>query len=363
MKVERGRNRKVAALPGHVSVLVDLDVDGIAELIKIRHGWLGCNILSGICLPNHVTYNQMWYILFVILSIGLILAALVVGLLPRKKPIVETQKVAVVNKQSSKEDGQHQRKEATKKVNHYDLGVLVIAKNEHMIVREFIEHYKQQGADHIYLIDNGSNDDMLDRIKDYIQSNYVSVHERPQKYMQASHYNDLFHKVLKHECEWVALVDIDEYAYGLEKPLRDVLMGPESNEIDYYHLPWTMYGSSGYDRQPDKIRESFVWRKQGKNPTTKAIFRSTAVTVLFIHDHTRTPEARYAFTPEDDAPIQLNHYAIMSREYFETTKMTRGAADNPAHDNVRDWDYFARYDSDMTRKDTRLADITINGYT
>jgi len=300
-----------------------------------------------------------WYILFLALSIGLILTALVLGLLPRKKPIVEKK----ADTEYSKTTDDTVNRQSDEKENHYDLGVLVIAKNEHMIVREFVEHYKQQGADHIYLIDNGSDDDMLDRIKDYIQSNYVSVYDRPQKHMQAPHYNDVFNKVIKHECEWVAVVDIDEYAYGREKPLRDVLMGPESDEIDYYHLPWTMFGSSGYDRQPDKIRKSFVWRKQGKSPTTKAIFRSTAVTVLFLHDHTRTPEARYVYTPEDDAPIQLNHYAIMSREYFETTKMTRGDADNSNHDNVRDWEYFARYDSDMTRKDTRLADIAIGDYT
>lgn len=301
----------------------------------------------------------MWQALFVVLTIGLLVAALVLGLTPQKKPIVEDKTTAssTTNSQTSNRS----TNDAKRKENHYDLGILVIAKNEHMIVREFVEHYKQQGAGHIYLIDNNSDDNMLDQIKDYIQSNYVSVHERPRKYMQAPHYNDVFNKVIKHECEWVALVDIDEYAYGLEKPLRDVLMGPESEEIDYYHLPWTMFGSSGYDRQPEKIRESFVWRRPDKDPTTKAIFRSTAVTVLFLHDHTRTPEARYVYIPEDDAPIQLNHYAIMSKEYFETTKMTRGAADNPAHDNVRDWDYFARYDANMTQKDTRLAVIASRG--
>ena len=51
-------------------------------------------------------------------------------------------------------------------------------------------------------------------------------------------------------------------------------------------------------------------------------------------------------TPTVDNPQQLslNHYAIMSREYFSKVKMTRGDADNQKVDNIRDWNYFDRYD-------------------
>jgi hypothetical protein len=42
--------------------------------------------------------------------------------------------------------------------------------------------------------------------------------------------------------------------------------------------------------------------------------------------------------------MQLNHYLVQSKQYFKEVKMTRGAADIPAHENLRDWTYFKQHD-------------------
>jgi hypothetical protein len=52
--------------------------------------------------------------------------------------------------------------------------------------------------------------------------------------------------------------------------------------------------------------------------------------------------------------IQLNHYAIQSKEFFEKVKMARGTADGLI--NVRDWEYFKQYDF-KDQEDTKLKSL------
>ena len=40
----------------------------------------------------------------------------------------------------------------------YYLSIVAIFKNESWILKEWIEHYLNQGVDHFFLIDNGSTD-------------------------------------------------------------------------------------------------------------------------------------------------------------------------------------------------------------
>ena len=49
----------------------------------------------------------------------------------------------------------------------YKISVLVMFKNESMIIKEWFEHYLNEGVEHFYLIDNGSTDDYYEKIKIY----------------------------------------------------------------------------------------------------------------------------------------------------------------------------------------------------
>jgi glycosyltransferase involved in cell wall biosynthesis len=50
----------------------------------------------------------------------------------------------------------------------YYLSVLSIFKNETMNLKIWIEHYLWQGVEHFYLIDNGSDDNPLNILQEYI---------------------------------------------------------------------------------------------------------------------------------------------------------------------------------------------------
>ena len=57
--------------------------------------------------------------------------------------------------------------------------------------------------------------------------------------------------------------------------------------------------------------------------------------------------------------IKLNHYPIQSLDFFTKVKMTRGDATSNVVDNVRDMNYFNKYNENMNYKDTYLADLII----
>lgn len=226
----------------------------------------------------------------------------------------------------------------------YTLGLLVIAKNETMVINEYIEHYLWQGVEQIYFIDNGSTDDTKRKLVKYIQKGQLQYFDMPEKHKQEEHYNHIYNSVAKQECKWLIVCDVDEYIYNRSKGknIQDYLSTLDYNKVGQVLLNWKMFGSAGFEKQPAHIRDSFVLRKNDLDENTKCIVNTDIVNLLRIHKHDfKDPSAETITRPPE---LALNHYAIMSKEYFSTVKMTRGDVSTMAHENVRDWDYFTRYD-------------------
>jgi hypothetical protein len=223
-----------------------------------------------------------------------------------------------------------------------DLSLLVICKNESMVIDEFIEHYLWQGVDHIYLIDNGSTDNTKDIVSKYKQ---VSYYYRPERHKQTFHYNEIFN-IIKNKTKWLIIADVDEYIYNRKKgnTIKDYLETLNYNKIAAIQMNWKMFGSNGHKKQPKNIRKSFTLRKYEFDENVKSIINTSLTDSLNIHTHTHTHTHSDKNIIKNPEELALNHYAIMSEEYFRNVKMTRGAADDPNMDNIRDMDYFNKYD-------------------
>ena len=105
--------------------------------------------------------------------------------------------------------------------------IVAMFKNESSILKSWLDHYIKEGADHFYLIDNGSTDDFKDVLKQY--QNKITLFsddltptdfnnlkdEIKQKFQNKQNYlyNKYFLDLIKKECEYVLLCDIDEYLY------------------------------------------------------------------------------------------------------------------------------------------------------
>ena len=73
---------------------------------------------------------------------------------------------------------------------------------------------------------------------------------------------------------------------------------------------------------------------------TKGAVRISQAKKLYVHEHWLKSGRNHK---EHDA-LQLNHYAIQSKEYFEKIKMTRGDVNRERSDFARNWHYFDSYD-------------------
>jgi len=210
-----------------------------------------------------------------------------------------------------------------------------------MVIEEFIEHYLWQGVEHIYIIDNGSTDDTKEKIKKY--SEYITYYYKPEQHKQVDHYNDVYNQI-KNKTKWLIIPDVDEYIYNKnkDKNIYDYIITLNSSKVSSIQLNWNMFGSSGYINHPESIRKSFIWRQNGFHELQKAIISTSLTKSLGVHHHDHKKNGEIIENPSE---LQLNHYAIMSEEYFRKVKMTRGDVhhSDQKFQNIRDMNYFNSY--------------------
>lgn len=239
------------------------------------------------------------------------------------------------------------------------LGVLAIMKNETGALREWVDHYRWQGADLIVLIDNGSTDSPRELLREEIASGLVEIYERNLPHRQVPHYRNVFRAAhLRRRVEWLAIADIDEFWYS---PLGDLKAAIRTlgDTIDLVYSNWIMFGSSGRAEQPKSVREGFIhrWPELVSHNETKWIARTFALRnswQLGVHKVSGIDSRRVV---SDNIVFRLAHYPIQSREYFEAVKMRRGDVSNPEFDQGRNWEYFNTYDAPATVLDETLAEM------
>jgi hypothetical protein len=249
------------------------------------------------------------------------------------------------------------------------LAVFAILKDEGHIIREWIGHYIAQGVDHFHLIDNGSSDNFLHLIEDYRDRVFVYHDYVPHR--QREHYNDYFLPVAN-QYDWCLCCDLDEFMYARKgfRTIKDVLRSVE-RDVGYISVPWKMFGSTGYIKQPSSARSSFVNRANHDHRTQgmieegmilcKTIFRGGQISQFECHSHAAGGRAldsrlqelnahqdnRFIEISErllDESVLHLNHYAIQSYHWFMSVKSIRGDAYGSGADHTRNSQYFSQYD-------------------
>lgn len=277
--------------------------------------------------------------------------------------------------------------------------LVAIFKNESHILKEWIEHYLNQGVDKIFLVDNGSTDSYYSILHPYISTGKVDLVLDNKKHAQT----ELYNKHFLHKCrayEWVIVCDLDEFIYGRKycNSIKDFLskVHPSFSQI---FIPWKMFGSNGYDtmtqEQPysvisnftkrinnDDIRHnrfrSFIYRGHIKYIYSKTIIRTKYLLKFDVHcSHTSNnkymtsyvlpnnhvhPNKNFVEINEniiENSALHLNHYAIQSLNWFMKVKATRGDINSSNNENVRNIEYFKEYNfNDID--DNELLNITTN---
>lgn len=239
------------------------------------------------------------------------------------------------------------------------LSIISQFKNEGMIMDVWIKHHIWQGVEHFYLIDNNSDDNSVEILKPYIDDGIVTLYQLPGKYKQNIHVPYVYGKEkLPEKTKWVIYIDTDEYFYCMKGNIRDNLKNYEN--YSGIHAYWKDFGSNGLTTQPKDPRTAFTTRRPNYNKEGKCIIQTDYITEYDFdyHPHWFSKIDKNILTlPEI---FRLNHYRIMSLEYFQKVKMTRGSPTFKNQDtNFRTIDYFKKYDEGNTFIDLDLRNLVI----
>jgi hypothetical protein len=237
----------------------------------------------------------------------------------------------------------------------YYLSAAAIFKNESMGLKEWIDHNKFHGIDHIYLIDDGSDDDYISIIQPYIDSGYITLFENmiKDKYKDRQYgINNLYFKSIYKDSQWFMNIDIDEFIYSPNHiDVKEVLKKYESYASLVVATP--MFNSNNHKIQPESIvggftkrisnPSRFTWQPHGSSQldTNSMISQKIIVNSDYDVDSFEIHVVRhgdsynynqycfYNFVGKDERNIDgqellINHYQLQSREYWEKVKLRRG---------------------------------------
>lgn len=226
----------------------------------------------------------------------------------------------------------------------YNFSIAAVFKNEEKYIKEWIEHHLNRNVDHIYLIDDFSNDNYLDVIYPYMKKKYVTIienHTEDSEYgRQDRIYNNYLHNYAR-SSNWFGIIDIDEYLWSpYNLNLQTILNQLEKVNIEGIIIWNLVFGGNGHINQPDCIVDSFTKRedilsKLKKYKFTKAaaqkyllqayyckqIVRTKNLKKFGVHTHnfegfTDFKNKNLFLDPFDieNNVLRLNHYKWQSKE-------------------------------------------------
>lgn len=248
----------------------------------------------------------------------------------------------------------------------YYFAVAGMFKNEAHILKEWIEHYRFHGADHIYLINDGSTDNYLNILDPYIKEGYVTLfqcdipHRKVNEVYQGRQ-TKVYMKYLQpyfKDIFWLATLDLDEFLYCPNSiSIPNVLKKFE--DVTQLQVNWVWFGSNNLEKQPKSVvqgftKRAFYTRRDVRGDTChgpKTIVNASKIVKLNIHGHDTTDGKIMNVSwmkDMDNSLMLINHYALQSRELFFDIKSWRLTASGDADDwhmpCQKGLDYFNRWD-------------------
>ena len=216
------------------------------------------------------------------------------------------------------------------------LSLISMFKNESSIIKQWIEHYLDEGVEHFYLIDNGSTDDYKNEIKDYMS--YITLVIDPIRYKAVNCWgtqqilqNKYFLEKVKKESDWVFICDLDEFLFSTKH--NTLIKCLKNSRFDCIKIPYIYFGST-YINTPKNICISLNLSQNYSNnqlPKTladyggeKSILKTKYLKLINCHGHKLNTDKIFRCNFNKICDFRLNHYQIISKNYYDNVRCVRG---------------------------------------
>ena len=179
---------------------------------------------------------------------------------------------------------------------HTTFAVAAQFKNEACILKEWLDHYIDEGCSHFFLINNNSTDNYLSILSPYISKGLVTLFSNPAPKTQILNLNQ-YVLPLATLYTFIIPVDLDEFIYARNN--YDTIRAYLSSLPDCVAaiaIPTKYFGTNGQIKQPDSVIYSNVRRRDwaygehdgmpgnmGRLENVKTIVRSTSVKFFSLH--------------------------------------------------------------------------------
>jgi hypothetical protein len=191
----------------------------------------------------------------------------------------------------------------------------LMTKDENRYLREWVAFHRTQGYTKFYVYDNMSHIPVAETLSKEISAGLVVVTMWPDDKVGRHHRAmDDFLKRKDVDTVWASLTDTDEFAFGMDKTLADVLQ--ECEMYDAVKLGWLCFGSSGHDRRPEGlVIESYTKRGEPEDiPGGKSVVKFGKILGMANCHNPRGFKSPTLITLLDRKPAAINHYITRSRE-------------------------------------------------
>ena len=227
------------------------------------------------------------------------------------------------------------------------LVAFLMIKDETRYLKEWVAFHRTQGFEKFYIYDNMSaipvSETMSQEIKEGLVETQMWEDNKVGKHHRAM---DSFLDRTDIQSTWAALIDTDEFAFGLQEELSGVLHRYENE--DAVKLEWMCFGSSGHLNKPEgMVIESFTKRGEyGNLPGAGAGIGKSIVKFGKVkrmsNCHTPRHPHRPRTIPLNEAVI--NHYVTRSKQEW-SEKSQRGAGNG----EKRGMHLFGIFDKELNK--------------
>ena len=235
--------------------------------------------------------------------------------------------------------------------------ICAVFKNEAHILDEWIKHYLNRGCDHIFLVNDDSDDNYLDIISKYegsltiFNNDIFSSNER-----RLAIYNKYF-KPLLIESKWMTILDLSDFLYSPKTLFLPEII-EKCDDYSQIVIDYLVYGSNGLKSQPLSVVDDFTRRGLAKDEdqeNKRSIVKCAELIDFKKNEHSVSGDTVYIKYDEsaEEPELIINNYCVQSVQWFLKVKATRGNLDVPVS-SIK-MNYFK--ERDLNEKiDIRLRD-------